>query len=126
MQALAGVVRGDEADADTQTCETYLFEKVHVTIRGVDFIHERQAPLGSRAYSDCVTSSVAPDPDPVTPDPVTPDPVTPDDDKTDKDTIKDPSGAGCSATGTGSSSGLAVLLLGTLVPLTRRRRGARC
>lgn len=112
-------VRADEADADTQTCETYLVEKVHVTIRGVDFIHERQVALGSRAYSDCVTSTVAPDPDPVAPDP-----VIPDDDKTDKDNATDPSGAGCSATGTGSGSGLAVLLLGTMMTLTRRRR--RC
>jgi hypothetical protein len=46
-------VRADEADAVAKTCTTTLIERVHVNIRGVDFTHERTAPLGSRNFADC-------------------------------------------------------------------------
>jgi uncharacterized protein (TIGR03382 family) len=49
-------IRADDADPATQTCNTTLIEKVHVTIRGKDFFHERELPLGTRPYSDCATS----------------------------------------------------------------------
>jgi len=52
-------VRADEADSTAQTCTTTLFERVHVTIRGIQFFHERSLPLGTRPYSDCATSSPA-------------------------------------------------------------------
>ncbi len=106
-------VRADQSDSDAQTCETFLIEKVNVTIRGVDFFHQREAPLGSRPFADCVTSTVVPEPEPVTPEPVDPD------SKTDYgQVIEEPSG-GCSATRSGSS-GL-ILMLGALVALRRRR-----
>jgi uncharacterized protein (TIGR03382 family) len=110
-------LRADSTDSDTQTCETYLIEKVKVTIRGVDFFHQREALLGSRPFADCVTSTVAPEPEPVTPDR-----VDPDDDKADQYSAQEPSGGGCSSTGAPGSSGLAVLLLGSLVAGGRRRR----
>lgn len=46
-------VRFDEADSVAKTCTTTLIERVHVNIRGFDFTHERQAPLGSRKFEDC-------------------------------------------------------------------------
>lgn len=113
-------IRGDESDADTQTCTTYLTEKVKVTIRGKDFFHERFAQLGTRPYSDCVTSQAQPDPDP------DPGVGSGSDDgdgsgKTDYGTpdVEEPSG-GCNAGGSGATS-LAGLLLG-LAAITRRRR----
>jgi MYXO-CTERM domain-containing protein len=53
-------IRLDEADSTAQTCNTTLIERVQVNIRGIDFFHERNAPLGTRAFSDCATSSTAP------------------------------------------------------------------
>jgi uncharacterized protein (TIGR03382 family) len=50
-------VRADEADAAAQTCTTTLFERVHVTIRGINFTHERSLALGTRPFSDCATSA---------------------------------------------------------------------
>lgn len=98
-------VRLDEADADTQTCTTTLIERVHVNIRGFDFFHEREAPLGSRAFADCV-STVAP--------------VTDEDQPADDPgSVNEPKSGGCSASGGGS--GL-LLALGALVTLRRRRR----
>jgi len=102
-------IRGDESDADTQTCTTYLTEKVKVTIRGKDFVHERFAQLGTRPYADCVTSHVQPDPDP-----------DEGEGKTDYGTprVEEPSG-GCNVGG--GSTSFAGLLLG-LAAITRRRR----
>ena len=101
-------VRADEGDAAAQTCTTTLFERVHVTIRGIAFFHERSLPLGTRPFSDCVTSpaptgsgSDAPADDPGT---AAPEPKT----------------GGCNSTG-GNSAGLVAAALALV--LTRRRRG---
>jgi uncharacterized protein (TIGR03382 family) len=120
-------IRVDEADADTQTCNTSLTEKVKVTIRGVDFFHERWATLGTRPYSDCVSTPV-----------VDPDPTGEgtgsgsgsgsgegegegegEQGKPDRPSVEEPNG-GCSATGTGSFGSL-LFALG-LVGRRRRRR----
>jgi uncharacterized protein (TIGR03382 family) len=123
VQINVKAVRGDSADDVAQTCETGLTETVKVTIRGVDFFHQRFAPLGQRPYADCVTSSIEPqEPDPTTdPDP-DPDTTTdPDQGKADTDDkVEEPSG-GCNAAGSGSSS-LAVLALGLVGFVGRRRR----
>ncbi|HTL32727.1 MAG TPA: MYXO-CTERM sorting domain-containing protein [Kofleriaceae bacterium] len=50
-------VRLDEADSVAMTCNTTLIEKVQVTIRGIQFFHQRELPLGSRPFSDCATSA---------------------------------------------------------------------
>lgn len=113
-------IRIDEVDADAQTCQTMLRESVHVKIRGIDFTHERYAPLGPRPFADCATSSTVGEPVPE-PQPE-PQPDQPADaygeDNDDKDTYAKPA-AGCNA-GAGSSSAFA-LLLGAFVMLRRRR-----
>jgi hypothetical protein len=97
-------LRADEADSTAQTCTTTLIERVHVTIRGIDFVHERQAPLGTRAFSDCVTSSAAIGSDAPADDPgsAAPEPKT----------------GGCT---TGGGSGGLIVAASALV-LVRRRR----
>lgn len=119
VQISVKAIRGDDADSDTQTCTTGLTETVKVTIRGVDFFHQRFAPLGERPYSDCVTSTAAPEEPTTTPtDPAAP--TDPDDDKADKPgAVEEPSG-GCNSTGPGSGY-VAFLLLGMLALVTRRR-----
>lgn len=102
-------VRLDEIDTTAQTCATYLIERVHVAIRGIDFQHERSAPLGSRPFSDCVAAA----------------PTAPSTGETDAPadapgTAIDPETGGCS-TGRGAGWGLA--LLGLAACRTRRRRG---
>ncbi|MCA9664567.1 MAG: hypothetical protein KC503_03235 [Myxococcales bacterium] len=46
--------RANRIDHDAKTCATTLVEQVKVNIRGLDFFHERRAPLGERPYSDCL------------------------------------------------------------------------
>jgi uncharacterized protein (TIGR03382 family) len=109
-------VRQDMVDTDAQTCDTYLIERVNVTIRGIAFTHERTAPLGSRAYSDCVTSQ------PATDDPDDP-PSTDDPDAMGEpagDEVSEP-GGGCSTTG-GSGSLAGLVLVGLALAGRRRRR----
>jgi len=101
-------VRADEADSAAQTCTTTLIERVHVTIRGIDFVHERQAALGTRPYSDCVTSAPATGSDSPADDPGS---VT-----------TEPKSSGCSTTG-GSTGGL-IVAASALVVMRRRRRSA--
>jgi len=107
-------VRQDLVDETAQTCDTYLIERVNVTIRGVAFTHERTAPLGPRAYSDCVSST-----------PVT-EPGKPDvggepegSGGEEPDAVTEP--GGCSTTG-GGSSVLGGLLIAGLSIINRRRR----
>jgi uncharacterized protein (TIGR03382 family) len=117
VQVNVQAIRGDESDADTQLCTTYLTEKVKVTIRGKDFFHERFAQLGTRPYSDCVTSQAQPEPEPE------PEPEETGSGKSDiygQPNVEEPSG-GCNATGGAGSTSLAGLLLG-LAAITRRRR----
>lgn len=113
-------VRIDEADADAQTCTTHLSERVHVTIRGFQFSHERMAPLGSRSYADCVTS--APD---VGEDGPADDGLPADDDQpADDPGLAEPAphAGGCAATRGGAGSSLAVVMLGAVAALCRRKR----
>ncbi|HEY4057299.1 MAG TPA: hypothetical protein VGM39_11860 [Kofleriaceae bacterium] len=107
-------VRQDVADADAQTCTTTLIERVHVSIRGFEFVHERTAPLGSRAFSDCGVTAPAPTPSYET--------GSGSDTPADQSGRVDetPSNGGCNVGGT-SSSGL-VLGLGLALVATRRRR----
>ena len=115
-------VRLDEADETAQTCDTTLIERVHVTIRGIEFTHERSSPLGSRRFEDCAvpggTGSGS---------------ATGSgsgsgsgDGKADghEPQVEEPS-AGCSATTGGSGSVALALVLGAvLVPVRRRRARA--
>jgi uncharacterized protein (TIGR03382 family) len=111
-------VRLDQADPAAQTCTTTLIERVHVSIRGVDFYHQRTSPLGSRPYADCATSAST-------------DPSTGTDPGSDagSDTPADDPGAadepktgGCDATGPGAGLGLALVGLGAVVARRRRCR----
>jgi uncharacterized protein (TIGR03382 family) len=98
--------RADEADSTAQTCDTTLIERVHVTIRGFEFTHERSSSLGSRRFADCVTSAAAPG--------------SGDEAKTDSpDSTTTPKSGGCSSTGGGAGSGVLVVVLGAWL---RRRR----
>jgi hypothetical protein len=99
-------IRLDEADADAQTCTTTLIERVHVNVRGFDFLHERHAPLGSRPFADCVSTTA----------PITDEPD--DQPADDPGVVEEPKTGGCSTTG--GTSGL-VLALGALLTLRRRR-----
>lgn len=102
-------IRLDEADPTAQTCTTTLIEKVHVSIRGIDFYHQRQAPLGSRPYSDCATSAAT-------------DPSTGSDTPADEPgAIDDPKSGGCAATGSGAGLGLVLASLGAVLARRRRR-----
>jgi uncharacterized protein (TIGR03382 family) len=107
-------VRLDEADATEQTCTTTLVERVHVNVRGLDFLHERLAPLGSRPFADCVSTTA----------PSNPDPDDPADDPSDEP-ADDPGSAevpktgGCSTTG---GTGGLVVAFGALLVTRRRRR----
>lgn len=117
--------RQDDIDHDAQTCTTSLVERVDLQIRGVPFAHERWSALGSRPYGDC-TSSPDDDDDPATDDPATGDDV--DDDKADTygsgdaAPSDDPGTAGCTAAGTSSSVGLALLVVGLAFASLLRRR----
>jgi MYXO-CTERM domain-containing protein len=120
VQINVKAIRLDEADQAAQTCNTMLIERVNVTIRGVDFTHQREADLGSRRFEDCAvpgatgtgsgsgsgTASGSGD------------------GKTDGQApqVEAPS-AGCSATTGGAGPAALVLALGAvLVPVRRRRR----
>jgi MYXO-CTERM domain-containing protein len=107
-------VRADQSDADTQTCNTFLIERVKVAIRGKDFFHEQFADLGTRPYADCVTSQVEPEPAPVDPD-----------GNAKTDAHVDPPSAGCSGGGGGNGSLGALVVIGALVARRRRSRHAR-
>jgi len=127
VQITVKAVRGDDADSVAQTCNTGLTETVKVTIRGVDFFHQRFADLGQRPYSDCVTSTAAPDPDPGSGSGSgsadTGSGSGSGDGKTDTEepSVEDPSG-GCNAGGSGAG-GTFAFLLGAMA-LIRRRRAA--
>ncbi len=119
-------IRVDEADADTQTCNTSLTEKVKVTIRGVDFFHERWATLGTRPYSDCVSTPVVEPPDPTGEGSGSGSGEGEgegegEQGKPDRPDVEEPSG-GCSATGTGTGSFGSLLLALGLFGARRRRR----
>jgi uncharacterized protein (TIGR03382 family) len=128
-------VRLDEADSTAQTCTTTLIEKVQVNIRGIDFFHERQAALGTRPFSDCVTSSAGTDPgtgsgsgsgsgsDTGTgsgSDSPADDPYA---------GTADPNGGGCDASGDASGSSAALsfglVALGAVIARRRRRANSR-
>ncbi len=116
VQINVKAVRLDEADEAAQTCNTTLIERVHVTIRGVEFTHERTAPLGSRRFEDCAVPMAAGSGSATG--------SGSDDDKADGQTpvVEEPS-AGCSATTGGAGPAALVLALGAvLVPVRRRRR----
>jgi uncharacterized protein (TIGR03382 family) len=105
--------RADEADAVADTCSTFLVERVAVTIRGVEFTHERQAPLGSRQFADCApqaggsgSGSAA---------------GSGSDGKADGAAVESPSSGGCSATGSGAGASGLFVMLGAVL-LRRRRR----
>jgi hypothetical protein len=53
-------VRYDVADSEANTCTTHLIERVHLTIRGIEFNHERFSDLGSRKFADCSSAAPAP------------------------------------------------------------------
>lgn len=109
-------LRYDVTDASAQTCQTSLVERVQVIIRGVDFFHERFAPLGERPYADCV-STVAPV-DPLQPDGA----IT---EKTDSTPdVGDLGSGGCNAGGGGPATGVGLLVLAVLALIagTRRQR----
>ena len=116
-------IRVDWADADTQTCETTLVERVRVNIRGIDFQHERSAPLGTRPFADCATSStVSEEPEqPVQPEPETDKPA---DAYGDDDEAEAKPAAGCSAGGSGTPAGALTAIVGALLLLRRRRNCA--
>ncbi|HEY4178611.1 MAG TPA: hypothetical protein VGM90_17305 [Kofleriaceae bacterium] len=109
-------VREDVADADAQTCTTTLIERVHVTIRGFEFVHERTAPLGSRAFSDCGIAAPAPAPSYETGSGSGSDVPADESGRVDET----PSSGGCNAGGGVGSGGLLVGL--ALVAARRRRR----
>jgi MYXO-CTERM domain-containing protein len=46
-------VRQDRVNTVTQTCTTYLVERVETTVRGVSFSKEKSSWLGSRPIADC-------------------------------------------------------------------------
>jgi MYXO-CTERM domain-containing protein len=50
-------IRRDLTDAGALTCTTSLIERVHVTIRGFEFTHERRSDLGARDIGDCAAGS---------------------------------------------------------------------
>lgn len=114
VQINVKAVRLDEADEAAQTCNTTLIERVHVTIRGVEFTHERSAPLGSRRFEDCAVPMAA----------GSGAGSGSDDGKADgEETSVEEPAAGCSATTGGAGPVALVLALGTvLVPVRRRRR----
>jgi uncharacterized protein (TIGR03382 family) len=95
-------VRIDEADDQAKTCTTFLAERVNVTIRGVQFIHERGLALGTRPYSDCAAGSDQPADDP------------------GSTAGTAPHTGGCAAGTGGTGSALLAVMLG-LVTIRRRR-----
>lgn len=109
----------DEIDHDAQTCATTLIERVDVVIRGVPFVHERYASLGTRPYGDCTGGA----------DGV---PVAPTDgdgkaDGTGSGTDRDddaPGAAGCAAGGGGGAGASAALMILGMVIAARRRARA--
>lgn len=116
-------IRLDMVDAAEQTCETSLIERVHVKIRGIDFTHERSAPLGSRPFADCATSSTVSEetyPDSSNNDDKPADAYGEED---DKETEAKPA-AGCSAGGDGVPAGALTAVLGAMLLLRRRRNCA--
>jgi len=98
-------VRADEGDSVAQTCTTTLIERVHVTIRGIEFVHERQAALGTRPFSDCVTTAAAAGSDNAADDPGA--------------STAEPKSGGCNAAG---GSGGLIVAASALVLVRRRRR----
>jgi uncharacterized protein (TIGR03382 family) len=95
-------VRRDETDVQAQTCETELIERVNVTIRGLEFKHERSVWLGSRALSDCVVGA-------------------PDNPADDPGSVEKPESSGCNAAGGSGIGSLLALGLGALVVRRRKR-----
>jgi len=101
VQLHVKAVRVDETDVAAQTCLTSLVERVNVTIRGLEFKHERSVELVDRAFSDCVQGA-------------------PLDGPADDPGVAEPKeSSGCSATG--GSGSLLALGLGLLVAVRRRK-----
>jgi uncharacterized protein (TIGR03382 family) len=117
-------IRADEADPATQTCNTTLIEKVHVTIRGKDFFHQRELPLGTRPYSDCATSEAGSGSGSGSGSGAAPDAGvgSGSDDKADGYGADDPKTGGCDASG--GSAGLTFGAIALGAALARRRRRA--
>ncbi len=117
--------RTDEIDHDAETCNTSLTEQVDLVIRGVPFTHQRWATLGTRPYGDCISSNAE---EPTPEEPAAEEPTAEDEgdeDKADAYGAGDdaPDAGGCAAAGTtGSGAGLALLLLGAVALVRRRRR----
>lgn len=103
--------RQDEVDTTAETCNTTLIERVHVTIRGFEFTHERRAELGSRLFGDCVST-----------------PATGsgsgsgDNPADDPGSVDEAPAAGCSAGGAGAGSTFALVMLGALIAFRRKQR----
>lgn len=128
--------RIDEIDHDARTCTTTLVERVDLEIRGVPFAHQRQAPLGSRPYGDCVADDAVgggDEPDPATDEPSTGDGDDGDDGVGDGDgdggkadaygtDEETPEAAGCAAGGAAGPGAGALVLLGISLATSRRRR----
>jgi hypothetical protein len=53
IELVVKAVRQDRVDTDSQTCTTYLVERVETTIRGVAFSNEKSTWLGSRPIAQC-------------------------------------------------------------------------
>jgi uncharacterized protein (TIGR03382 family) len=104
--------RADEADATANTCNTFLVERVAVTIRGVEFTHERQAATGTRQLADCAPEGAGSAGSAAG--------SGSDDGKADGQAVESPS-TGCSATGSGAGASGLIIMLGAVV-LRRRRR----
>ncbi len=108
--------RADEADAAADTCTTSLVERVAVTVRGIEFTHERMAPLGSRKFADCAQPAAVGSGSAVGTG-------SGSDGKADGETVDSPSsGAGCSATGSGAGASGLFMILGAALLRRRRRR----
>jgi len=106
--------RADEVDTAADTCSTYLVERVAVTIRGVEFTHERTAPLGSRKVADCAQPAPAGSGPAVR---------SGSGGKADSENVVGyPSSAGCSATGSGAGASGLFVMLGAVALRRRRRR----
>jgi MYXO-CTERM domain-containing protein len=103
--------RVDEIDHDAQTCATTLRERIDLEIRGVPFVHERYASLGSRPYGDCTAGDAQPPPSGGA-------------GKADDigGAEEEPGSGGCAAGGSGGSSALALVIVGMALAALRRRR----
>jgi len=116
VQINVKAVRFDDVDGSAQTCTTHLIERVHLTIRGFEFTHERFAELGTRPYSDCASA----DPGPGTGSGSGSAAGT-GDTKADDASTGAPASGGCASTG-GTSGSFGLIVVGAIAMLRRRRR----